>query len=457
MISLRHPFLAPVLAAALALLPVSLHADTTAQRPKKEISDEVSSELTKLKEKVDAKDYAAAVKLLDGILAKAEPKSYDTAMVSQLKGQILLTEGKYQEAVGPLVAAQQLGEEYEFYEKPVRLNQLYLLCQLHYQLAAEAKSPERQAELFDQAYRYIRRWLDATPKPTPDAELFAASILYGHATLQAGKPDAELLRKARAEATNGLYCALKPPDQLYVLLLASMQQLNDHLGAADMLEMLVKKQPGNALYWQQLAGTYMALANEAKEDREIRRYQIRTILTMQRAQRNGHFTTPKDNLTVIGLYFNIEQYGRAADLLAEGLKSGAVENTQANWEMLALAYQQNAREADAIGTLEKAAALFPAEGQIELTLAQLHYGAGRVKDAHLHLQRAAAKGNLKKPGAAYLFLGFTAYETQNFDEAAKWADNAAQQPDVKADDARRLKRAALDAIKEREALKNTKI
>ena len=87
----------------------------------------------------------------------------------------------------------------------------------------------------------------------------------------------------------------------------------------------------------------------------------------------------------------------------------------------------------------------------------MHYGAGRTPDALVHLERAVAKGNLKKPGAAYLFLGFTAYELQKYEDAAKWADVATQQADIKADDAKRLKRAALDALKERQALKNSKV
>lgn len=437
--------------------PAISFAAETETTPKKEISDEVSSELGKLKEKIDAKDYAAALKLLDGILAKAAPQSYDTAMVAQIKGQILLTEGKYIEAVGPLSTALELGVKYDFYEKKVQLDQMYLLCQIHYQLASDSKDLATQKELYDKAYSYIRRWLDTSPKPTAEAQLFAASILYGHATLVPGKPDAELLRKARSEAMQGTYLAVKPPEQLYVILLASMQQLADHAATADTLENLVKQQPGNALYWQQLAGTYLSLSSESREDREIRRYQLRAVLTMERAQKHGHFKSPRDQMNIVGLYFNLEQYGKASDLLVDGLANGQIENTQANWELLALAYQQNAKEDRAVATLLKASDLFPKEGQIELTLAQMHYAAGRTSDAFAHLQKGAAKGNLKKPGAAYLFLGFVAYELQKYEDALRWAEAAANESDTKTEDARRLKRAAQDALREREALKNTKI
>lgn len=431
-------------------------AEAKNESPKKEISDKVSSDLAKLKEFVDAKDYPKAVQLLDTLLAGANPVSYDTAMVSQIKAQVLLTEGKYAEAIPALVTAQELGEKYSFFEKKSQLDQLYLLCQIHYQLAADAKDPARQAELFTKAYFYIHKWLETTPKPTTEGQLFAASILYGHATLIPGKPDAELLRQARAEATNGLYLTTKPADQLYVLLLASMQQLGDYKASAEILEVLVSRHPENALYWQQLAGSYLALASAATEDKEIRRLHLRTILTMQRAQSHGIMNTPKDNLNVIGMYFNLEQFGKASDLLAEGLKSGQVENIRSNWELLSSCYQQSGRDDQAIITLEKAADLFPTEGQIEYSLGQMHYGAGRIDNALVHLERAVTKGNLKKTGEAYLFLGFAAYELQKYEDAAKWAGLAAKQPDVKPESAAKLSRAVADALKEREALKTSK-
>ena len=448
-----------LLTTAILLLGAALpaRAEKEAEPPRKEISDEVSSELGKLKEKIDAKDYAGALKLLDGILAKADPKSYDTAMVSQLKVQILLTDGKYEEAIAPLLTANALGEKYGYYERKTQLDQIYLLCQIHYQLAAEAKDPAKQAELYAKSYAYIHRWLESSPKPTAEAALFAASILYGHATLNPSKPDQELLNLARTEASNGLYLAIKPPDQLYVLLLASLQQIGDQKAAVDVLEFLVKRSPTNALYWQQLAGAYLNLAASAKEEREIRKYQVRAILTLKRAQDNAIMNSPKDNINLIGLYFNIEQYGKASELLSDGLVSGKVENTRGNWELLSLAYQQSSHEDLAIKSLEHAAELFPTEGELELTLGQMTYGAGQVEAAHHHLDRAITKGNLKKPGSAMLFLAFTAHELQKYDEAAKWAEAASQHPDVKTEDAKRLKRAALEAIKERESLKNVKI
>lgn len=448
---------ASAISAALLAAPaaVSLRG-AEAEPPKKEISDDVAGELAKLKEKVDAKDYAGAVKLLDGLLAKAKPESYDTAMVSQIKAQILLTEGKYADAVPALITAQNLGDKYEFFDQRTQIDRLYLLGQIHYQLATDAKDPVRQGEFFAKASDFIAKWLKVTPKPTAEGQMFAASVYYAHATLNPAKPDLNLLREARAAANRSLYLTAKPQDQVYILLLACAQQLGDQAATADLLEFLVTRQPTNPNYWQQLAGTYQQLAAQATDDKESKRLQLRIILALQRAQSNGLLNTPRDNLNLIGMYFNIEQFGKAGDLLAAGLKSGSVESTRGNWEMLSLAHQQNGRDDLALDTLKKAADLFPTEGQLELSIAQMYYGTGKTQDAFEHLDRAVTKGNLKKPGGTYLFLGLVAYELQNYEKAVKCAELAAKDPEVKPEDAARLGRAASEAIKDREAFKNSK-
>jgi len=434
-------------ATATSVLPLTAK-EPAPEPPKKEISDKVSDDLGKLKEKVDAKDYDGAVKLLDDVLTKVAPDTYDLAMVSQIKAQILLTEGKYADAIPPLVTAQDLGERFEFFDKRQQMERLYLLGQIHYQLAADSKDSKKQDELFTQAYKYVRAWLNANPKPTSEGHLFAASILYAHGTVNPNKPNLDFLRQSVAEAKEALYLSIHPSDQNYLMLLAGYQQLGNHAASAEILELLVQRDPKKIIYWQQLASSYLTMAGETNDPKEIHHLQLRTVVTMQRAQGQGLMDASKDNLNLVSLFFNLEQYSKAAELLSSELDSGKIENTRANWEMLGLAYQQAGKEDAAIHSLLKATELFPTEGQLELTVSQLYYGDGNTEEAFDHLQKAVAKGNLKKPGAAYLFLGLTAYELQKFDEALKWAGAASKEPDVKPEDAKRLARAASEALKE---------
>ena len=85
------------------------------------------------------------------------------------------------------------------------------------------------------------------------------------------------------------------------MVLATQQQLGQRDAAADTLEVLVKAYPATALYWQQLAGAYLSLAVDAPDSATTYRYQLRALLTLERAQALGHLNTPQDLSNVSAL------------------------------------------------------------------------------------------------------------------------------------------------------------
>lgn len=446
------------LAASLALLAFAPAAGLRAQEaPKKEISDEVSAAFGKLRELTDAKNFAAAVAQLDALLATAAPDSYDRALIAQIKAQILLAEGKFAAAVEPLEAALALGERHAFFTPAALQDQRYLLAQIHCQLAGEHKDAALQQQSYERAHGILRRWFADAPRPTAEARLLSASILYNRATLAPGRPDADLLRQARSEAELGLGLQPKANLQLYVLLLAALQQLGDTAASADILELLVKQRPDSATYWQQLAATYLNLAADAKDEPEVHRQYLRAILTFERAQAHGLLDAPKDRFNLIAIYFNIQQFDRAAALLEKMLAADSPENARRGWELLASAYQQLRQDDRAVDAFQRALRAFPRDGQLEFALAQLHHAQGRSEAAYRHLANAAAKGGLAKPGQSALFTAYLACELQRYDDAARWLETAARHDDVKKEEIVRLDRVVRDALRERAALRDAKI
>jgi Tfp pilus assembly protein PilF len=443
------------LAALLAFaLPCASHGQNA---PKKEISDEVSAAFGKLRELTDAKNFTAALAQLDALLATAGPESFDRALIAQIKAQILLADGKFSAAVEPLETALALGERHAFFETSALQEQRYMLAQIYCQLAAEEKEIARQRPLYDRASDQLARWFASAARPTAEAHLLAASLLYNRATLTAGEPDALQLRQARGEAEKGLALQARPNFQLYILILAALQQLGDARESADILELLVKHQPDSSTYWQQLAATYLGLAADTKDEAASFRYHLRAILTIERAQARGLLNSPKDRLNLVAIYFNIHQFDRAAMLLEKGLADGSLENQRRNWELLASAYQQLRQSARTIDAFERAIRSLPKDGQCEFGLAQFHYGQGRADEAYRHLEAAAAKGGLDQPGQAKLFTAYVACELQRYDDAARWLEIAARHDDVKKDDLARLDRAVRDALRERAALREAKL
>ena len=445
--SIRSRLLLCALLSAVAA-PVSLRAEDP---PAKEISETVSEKFGEIRPLIDGKKYPEAIKLLDGLIAEIKMDSYDFVVLAQMKAQILLTMGDVNGATDPLEKCLAVGEKYGFLEPKAIYDQLSMLSQIYYQQAIDQKNPVAQQAAYAKAYEFVSRAIKLAPKPSVDLHLFAASVLYNQASLGA-TPDPEKFKQSIIEAQKGIHLAIKPPEQLYQLMLASLQQLSEMDQATELLELMLESKPKSAQPWTQLVALYMTLAGKSKEDSATLRYNLRAILAIERAQALGFLNSPRENYTLVALYFTIQQFGRAAELLEKGLKDGSIESQRRNWEMLANAYQQMSQEMKAIDALKRATAVFPQEGQLEFTMSQLYFGQGKVEEAYTHSLSAATKGQLEKPGQAYLYLAYLGYELKKFEDALKWVEQAEAQKDIKPSDIAQIKSAITNAVKEREAL-----
>ena len=434
---LRRNLAATLFAAALTL---TVLAQETPPRDY-QISDKTSEEFAKLKPITDAKNWDGAVALLEAQLAKVEPTSYDAAILLYYKGQMLLQKGDYPGAIQPIEAHLQLSDSHTptYSDDKTTLELTFIMAQLYYQEATTTKNPTIAAQYYDKAEKSMSRWTKLTKKPTSDALLFYASLLYNHACQNPDRTDEKMVKQALDQTEIALHLTAHPKDNLYVIKLACLQQLNRNVEAAEVLELLVKQKPESKNYWQQLSAIYL---NQTQD--------TRAILTIERAQSFGLLNSPKDNFNLIGIYFNIGQYEKAAELLSTGLRNGNIENTQQNWELLAYSYQQMRREFKAIDVLIDAAKVFPKSGQIEYQIAQIYYALDKPVEAIAHLQTCIRKGSSTKPHQAYLFLAYLSYEQKKFDVALEAANRAMETPDG-AKEARKMKAAIEDAIKEREA------
>jgi hypothetical protein len=418
-------------------LPPSLPASTPAVP---ELSAPVSEKLGALRDLTDAKNYGAALALLEPLIAAAPQDSYDLAVLAQIKAQIILNQGgPTAPAVAPLETALRLGDAHGFLNPDQTLEVLHLLAQLHYEQAAAAREPKVRQTEYAAAAAAVRRWLDQAPNPGEDALLLAALIYYNQAAAGPQPPEPAALRTVAATAARGLTQTLQPKESLYLLLLATDQQLGQTAAAADMLELLVRRAPTNHDYWQQLAATYLALAAAAPDDGEARRLNLRALLTLERAQSHGALRAPADNFNMAGLTFRLGQPEHALGLLETGLRTGAITDDPALWDLLAMAGQQSHQEARALADLAGASAPHPDDGRINYARARLDYALDQHAAARGELETALARGHLDHPGQAALLLAYLDAEARQFDAAARWLDEAARAPDTPTDDLARLR------------------
>ena len=423
------------------------------------LNEKVSEALQqKMKPLLDAKNWDGAMAVIDSVLVGLDPNGYDTAFLSDIKAKIFLQKNDYASAIGPMETTLRLADANKnFFDKKTILDVVYFLAQIYYQEGTSSKDPTVQKNYFNKSSAYIKRWLQTTPKKNQEASLFYASILYNQAVVNPDKVDLELIKRVQTEVQEGLLTSLKPKEGFYVLLLASLQQIGDLAGSAEVLEQMVKVKPENRTYWLQLLATYLNLGGGTEKDEQKSRESFaRAINTMERAQALGLMQTPKDNYNLVTMYYNAGQFGRATDLLYSGLKSGAIESDLKNWQLLAYSYQQIGRDAQAIAVLKEAGTAFPS-GQIEFQIGQIYSQMdNRTAEAYAYYSKAVEKGGLEKPHSAYMFLAYTAFELEKFDEALAAINQTIGSPDGQKDaQAPRLKQAIEDAVKEREAMKQT--
>ncbi len=448
----------PLVLAALLLCaagPSARSATTITDPPPREISEKTSAHLGELRDLTDAKNYPAALALTDRLLVDAAPDSYDTFVLSQVKAQVHLAQDRYAEALPPLEASLRLADSHPFLDARPKLDLVYLLAQVAAQLAADEKSPDAQRARLARAAGFIRRWLAETPTPTPDAQLFAASVLFNLAQTSLPGPgdQAQYYSAALAEAERGLLLGVHPRERFYVLIFACHQQLGDLAHAADVLELLVQQHPTNDSYWQQLVTTCLSLATARKDadparprlaaSNTVRHAQLRALLALEGAQAQGLLTTPADMFNLAGLHYNLGQFDRVITLLEPGLANGSLAADRRNWELFVHAGQQAHQPARAIAGLEKAAARFPADGPLAYALAQLCYAEHQPEAARAHAQSALARGGLDRPMSTLLFIATVSYELRDPAVATRALDQAAQlsPTPAEADDLARLRHA----------------
>jgi tetratricopeptide (TPR) repeat protein len=448
-------------AAALALvlfLPAGLRADED-KDANPTLSDSVGDGLAKLEPFLTAKDWNGAMNLVEGLLQSAAPDSYDAAILNRTEAQILTQKGDYQAVVAPLERALEISDRHHFFTTKEQADILYFLSQLYYQLADSQKTDhEAEVATLAKAIGYISRWFTVAAKPTEDNSLYYAQLLYADAVAKdSAHPDPDLIRKSREQIEKTLMMSVHPKDSLYVFLLATLQQEQNYARATEVLELLLSHNPNSRSYWMDLDMFYMALAQDPKnkDEKKIRMYNIRAINTIERAQKLGFMKTTRDNYTLFTLYYNIGQYGIAADLLHDGLKSGGIDPDLANWLLLAASYQQINQDFTAIDVLKEAAERFPKNGELEFKIAQVYQQLDNNQQAFEHAEVGVGKGGLSKPQQTYMFIAYVAYELGKYDEAKAAVDKAIELLLPKPPDhqAAALQAAIEEAIKERDAKK----
>lgn len=430
--------------------------DDTASPP--QLSDTVGDALSKLKPLLDAKDWAAAVTLVDNLLQGVKAESYDQAFLLETKAKIYTQNNDYADSLEPLATAVAIGDRHHYYSPHQEMDLLYYLSQLYYQQAEGTKTDkDAQVAAYQKSVDAIRRWFQLNTKPNEDVSEYYARLLYSEAVARDPMhPDQDLIKQAREEVQKTLLTSVHPKDGTYTFLLATFQQEQNYPKAAAVLELMLAKNPSNKGYWQDLVTFYIVLAQNEKDPEKLKTYNLRAINALERAQALGYMHTPKDNYLLFTFYYEMGQFSTAADILHKGLENGTIDSDMDKWDLLASSYEQVNQEFTAIEILKEAAKHFPDNGEIDLKIGGIYSGLDKGEEAFEYYKTAMDKGNVPKSQRPYLYLAlaYQAYELQKFDEAENAINKALELNSGKSDkQLHGLKNAIDEAIKERDAKK----
>jgi len=447
-----------IVLAACALAGVSSSYAQDKEPPS--LNEDTSAAFQNIKPLLDAKNWDGALAILDGIIAKNKPDSYDTFVAQDTEAKIY-----FQGKENPLKAVtlwegmmNVLSQHTDYLVPKDAIQHEQFVAQGCYMVALGLKANDpRQREYYDRSIAHMTKWIAQTPKPRQEDRLFYTSLLYYKAVSNPDHADAVYLSKAREQIELAFKSEIKPREPFYQIYVVILQQQGETELATHYLEYLVSVHPQSRDYWLQLMAAYNNLAGSSDKNPDKQRaYYARAILTVERAQKLGFLNSPKDNYNLVTLYNQVSQFGVATELMYEGLKNGKIENDLKNWEVLAYFYLQVNRELQAISVLKEAAEIpqFSEMGEINKQIAEIYYGLDNTQEVYNNCKIAVTKGNLgAKTYSTYQLLSFSAYSLGKYEDALEACDKAMSFKNAPVKDLARLKQGIKEAIAAREAVK----
>ncbi len=413
------------LLAGCAVLPGFVHAQQSGETAKAyELSDKASNELGKIRPILEADDVKAfpdLIKKIDEIITTLKLTGYDLAYISQLKANLLIRIGEPIKAIKPIEDSL----AGDFFPKQAQIGMTLALVQLYMQDAGITDDPKHREARLGQSRKLLEKWFTEVPEPMIGSDKLQTYIdamsLYANCLyyLKDYKKSYETSKKL-------VRLSITPTEQSWILLFAAQQESGDMAAAAETFEMFLEKFPNKKDFWLNLTQAYLSSDQT-----------LRAILTYQRAQAKGFMNSPADYLNVFGLYYRLEEFSRASELLRSWIETGKVEDSEDNWELVSVCYQNLGRE-DAVRKILNEARQRFKTGNLDFMLAQYLWYDGKYKEGMEMADGAWKKGGLRKPGKVAIFLATANCEQRNWERAKMFLEIARKSSDVEPSEIKRV-------------------
>ena len=195
------------------------------------------------------------------------------------------------------------------------------------------------------------------------------------------------------------------PDELnenwYRLLNVFYYELEDFDSVIEVLRTMIELWPKRD-YFTQLSGIYGQQGNETAQ-----------LSLYQTAHEAGWLERGTELVTLSQLLLGADIPIQSAYIMEDGLNSGIVESTEANWRVLAQAWQLAQENEKAIPALSRAASLAE-NGELDIRLAQAYQNLLRWDDCIDSARTGLRKGDLRRVDQGNMILGACLFEISDF-------------------------------------------
>ena len=373
------------------------------------VSKEVYDKIQEAQEKVDAKDYQGALRLLNNLYNPDKLTEYEQANVLNYIGFVYYNMDDIQNALRTyerMVAIPSL-------EPQLKKQTTFTLAQLY-----------TMEEMYDKALATLDRWFTMETNPAPSAYILKAQNLY----------QVQRYRDMIQPIETAMDVARRRGDEIkedwYVLLNFAYFQQENYAKVKDIQKILLQTWPKKR-YWFSLAGAYTELG----EDQNL-------INAYAAANTQGMLEKEAELVTMAQLYMQREVPYKAARLLEAEMEKGRVSKDAKNYRLLSQAWMLSMEDEKAIPALQQAARLSD-DGELYVRLGNSYLNIGEYGDCVESVRSGLQKGGLKNPDNAQISLGMCLYNLRQYDAAIRAFQDAAR-----ADRSRRIANQWISVIRQ---------
>lgn len=241
---------------------------------------------------------------------------------------------------------------------------------------------------YDEGIKALQTYIsNACSAVSSEAHIFLANALSERKRYSEALPQIDLAI-SKAKEVKEVWLQMK---------LAISYELKDFKGCAEALVLLIGKVPEKSEYWRQLSSVFYEMKSDAE-----------SVAVLALAEKQGFLQKPNEIKNLYNVYMMLESPYKAGALMEEAIAKNKLPSDENNLGALSDAWI-NARESDkAEATLKKLASMSE-KGDYYYKLGAMYGDNERWKDSKEMLEKALAKGGLKRPGEVWMRLAVAHY------------------------------------------------